>query len=98
MRTPILLCAAIILAGATTANAALAPNYQRAREIAAVVEAVAALVESHPIDQVTALGADQYEVLAGPCGVVANLVPLPSDGMAGPLKFTVELSEPDCAA
>jgi hypothetical protein len=88
--------AAVSLAGMTAAGAALAPNYQRARELSAVVDAVAAAVESYPIDAVTYRGDHLYEVVAGPCTVQATIVPEPTPGIAGPMKFRVEPDEPQC--
>lgn len=88
---------AALLAGAAASHAALAPNYQRARELTAVIDAVAALVDRHPIEQVLADESGGYRVVAGPCTVLATIVPeaMP-DGMVGPMRFRVELAEPVC--
>lgn len=88
---------AIVLAGTAAATAALPPNYQRAREVRAVVDAVAAAIERHPVDRVSYEGDNRYEVIAGPCRVIATIVPEPTPGIAGPMKFSVALGKPDCA-
>lgn len=87
-----------LLACSLSAQAALAPNYQRARELGAVVDAVAAAVERHAIDSVTYVGNARYEAVAGPCKIVARIVsePMP-DGMVGAARFRVELDEPECS-
>lgn len=87
---------AALLAGVAASHAALAPNYQRARELSAVIDAVAALVEGYPIDEVAYRGDYLYEVTAGPCTVEAKIVTIPTPEIAGPLKFRVEPGEPEC--
>ena len=97
-RSFILAAAAIAVPASTiAANAALPPNYQRARELVAVVDAVAARLEQHLISEVVYLDAFAYRVIAGPCTVTATIVPVDTPGIVGPLQFEVELSEPDCA-
>ena len=88
--------AAMLLASALAAQAALPPNFQRARELTAIVDAVAGELRDHPIDSVSHVDGYIYEVVAGPCRLTATIVPKPSDGMVGPLQFTVELSPPEC--
>lgn len=90
------LTSATIFAATAASHAALAPNYQRARELSAVIDAVAALVEGYPIDEVAYRGDYLYEVTAGPCTVQARIVTIPTPEIAGPLKFRVELGEPAC--
>ena len=86
------LCAAF---AAAPAHAALAPNYQRAAELNAVIEAVAAALPRYPIDKVIFQKADRYMVVAGPCSVVVRIVgkPLPQ-GMVGARAFDVRLDKP----
>ncbi len=89
-------CLALLLA-AGQAAAALAPNFQRARELNAVINAVAVAVPKHPIDKVISQGRDRYAVVAGTCTVIARIVGLPSKpGIVGPRPFEVELDKPDC--
>lgn len=79
------------------ANAALAPNYQRAKELTAVIDAVAAELPRHPITEVVYEKTDSYRVTAGPCSVTAMIVSQPQkDGMVGPRQFTVKLGTPRC--
>ncbi|MEI2296677.1 hypothetical protein [Ensifer sp. MJa1] len=96
MRRLILCCLAfLVIAGQATA--ALAPNYQRARELNAVVNAVAAAVPKYPIDKIISQGHDRYAVVAGKCRLIARIVSLPSKpGLGGPRQFEVVLDKPDC--
>ena len=89
-------CLALLLA-ASQAAAALAPNYQRARELTAVIDAVAAAVPRYPIDKIISQGRDRYAVVAGKCTVIARIIGLPSKpGLVGPRQFEVRLDKPDC--
>ncbi|MEI3855500.1 MULTISPECIES: hypothetical protein [Ensifer] len=89
-------CLALLLA-AGQAAAALAPNYQRARELTAVIDAVAAAVPRYPIDKIISQGRDRYAVVAGKCTVIARIIGLPSKpGLVGPRQFEVQLDKPDC--
>ncbi|MCY1744024.1 hypothetical protein [Ensifer sp. SL37] len=88
-------CLVLVLATGQ-ANAALAPNFQRARELNAVINAVAVAVPKHPIDKVISQGRDRYAVVAGKCTVIARIVGLPAKpGVVGPRQFEVELDKPD---
>ncbi|WVT75312.1 hypothetical protein QM996_09605 [Sinorhizobium chiapasense] len=90
------LCLVVLLV-ASQAAAALAPNYQRARELNAVINAVAVAVPKYPIDKVISQGRDRYAVIAGKCTVIAKIVGLPSKpGLVGPRQFEVQLDKPDC--
>ena len=87
----------VVLPVASQAAAALAPNYQRARELNAVINAVAVAVPKYPIDKVISQGRDRYAVIAGKCTVIAKIVELPSKpGLVGPRQFEVQLDKPDC--
>ncbi len=89
-------CLALLLA-AGQATAALAPNFQRARELNAVINAVAVAVPKHPIDKVISQGRDRYAVVARTCTVIARIVGLPAKpGVVGLREFEVELDKPDC--
>lgn len=93
---PTLCCLALFLTTGQ-ATAALAPNFQRARELNAVINAVATAIPKHPIDKIVNQGRDRYTVVAGKCTVVAKIVGLPSKpGLVGPRQFEVELDKPDC--
>lgn len=88
---------AIILFSAGAAQAALAPNYQRANELTAIITAVAEAVPKYPIDKIINQGRDRYAVIAGECTVIARIVGLPAKpGLVGPKQFKVELERPRC--
>lgn len=88
---------AIALFSAGASHAALAPNYQRANELTAIISAVAAAVPKYPIDKIISQGRDRYTVVAGKCTVLARIVGLPSKpGLVGPKQFKVELDRPRC--
>ena len=81
----------------TNANAALAPNYQRANEMTAVIEAVAEQVPSHPITKIIYQSNDRYQVIAGPCSIRATIVTTKTKPMmVGTRQFKVKLSAPRC--
>ncbi|MFK4819268.1 hypothetical protein ACI0FS_03650 [Ochrobactrum quorumnocens] len=81
----------------TSSQAALAPNYQRAKELTAVIEAAAAALPQYPISKVIYQKEDQYQIIAGPCSLRANIVPSPmKNGMVGPRQFEVKLSQSRC--
>ncbi len=89
--------AAIMLSGASAAHAALAPNFQRANELTAIIGAVAEAVPQYPIDKIIHQGRDRYAVIAGKCTVIARIVALPpKPGLVGPKQFKVELERPRC--
>jgi hypothetical protein len=92
-----LLIALPIIAISTHASAALAPNYQRAREMTAVIDAVAAQLPQHPITKIIYQKPDQYRVVAGPCSVDVSIVSAPpKPGLVGPRQFDVKLGVPRC--
>lgn len=91
---PVALSMMLIAPGA---HAALAPNYQRAKELTAIVEAVASKVPEHPITKVIYQKPDAYRVVAGPCSIRASIVALPTKtGLVGPRRFEVKLGVPRC--
>jgi hypothetical protein len=97
MQIRALALAAIILFSAGASHAALAPNYQRANELTAIVTAVAEAVPKNPIDKIIHQGRDRYTVVAGKCTVLARIVDLPAKpGLVGPRQFKVELDKPRC--
>jgi len=82
---------------ATSSQAALAPNSQRAKELNAVLEAATATLPQRPISKVIYQKEDQYKVIAGPCSLKATIVTIPmKDGMVGPRQFEVKLGRWNC--
>ncbi|CAN7354364.1 MULTISPECIES: hypothetical protein [Ensifer] len=97
MQIRALALSAVALLGAGASHAALAPNYQRANELTAIISAVAAAVPKYPIDKIISQGRDRYTVVAGKCTVIAHIVGLPAEpGLVGPRQFKVELDRPRC--
>jgi hypothetical protein len=92
---------AIILAltlGATTANAALPPYFQRTAEIKAIIEsgAVADLLQA-PIDSIERVENDHYRVRAGACTLDVLIVDdSKPDAPPGPRRFKLELGKGVC--
>ncbi len=81
----------------TASHAALAPNYQRAKELTAIIEAVAEQVPAHPITKVIYQKRDQYQVIAGPCSIRAVIVTAPQKRqMVGARQFDVKLFPQRC--
>ena len=99
---PALLVAPLLVAegGASTAQAALSPYWQSAREIAAIVEdgrVHDALRYVEPILSVTTTGDDVYVVRTERCTVTVTIVDKPVDGMiVGPRQFDLEVGEAEC--
>lgn len=82
---------------AMPASAALAPHYQRAREIAAVTDAAAAILEFKPIESVTRVGDDLYRVQTDGCTLDVRIEDTPTPaGMVGPRQFKVVPGKPSC--
>lgn len=90
---------AILFWTAAAATAALPPQHQRARELTAVIEAVAA-ASAAPIEAVDHVGGDLYRVRAGACTVDARIesdpAPAGSPPIVGPRAFHVVLDAPKC--
>lgn len=96
-RKAILIFTGLLVGTAATAQAALAPNYQRAKEMTDIIEAVAEKVPAHPITKIIYQKPDQYQVIAGPCSIRANIVELPrKNEMVGSRAFIVKLTPPKC--
>lgn len=91
---------AAALALPLVASAALPPQYQRQKELQAVISNgdVEEALDGAPIDSVTVVDEDVYLVRAGLCSVIANIVsdPMPGGGWAGPRRFHVEAGEAAC--
>ncbi|CAN7517745.1 hypothetical protein [Brucella pseudogrignonensis] len=90
--------AAIGVVGLSSAShAALAPNYQRAKELTAIIEAVAEQVPAHPITKIIYQKRDQYQVIAGPCSIRAAIVTVPQKKQTvGARQFDVKLFPQRC--
>lgn len=93
-----MIVAAFVLAGMSSAAfAALAPNYQRANELTAVISAASAALELRPITKVIYQKIDQYLVIADKCSIPAMIVSLPSKpGFVGSRQFDVKLGKLRC--
>jgi len=90
MRTFPHLAAAALALGAFPAAAALAPEYQRIRELNAVLnhQGVVAAFGGTPIERIEYVRTDLYRVSAGRCRLDVAIVGLPMPrGMAGPRRF-----------
>ncbi|PZU94108.1 MAG: hypothetical protein DI527_04185 [Chelatococcus sp.] len=88
------------LAFGTSAQAALAPAYQRAAEIAAAVDAAAALLPRNPIESVVLSAPDRFTIRGGNCTVTVEILDEPAvmaPTRAGPRKFTARAGKPVCA-
>lgn len=101
MRLKQFLCAgALVLAGVSFAQAALAPNYQRIAELQAILDdpaVVDAFNVSQPIDRVEILKTDLYRVTAGPCHVDVAIVDVPdNEARVGPRQFKIKIVDRSC--
>ncbi len=78
--------------------AALAPQYQRANEMSAVITAVTDTLSPYqPITKIIYQKDDQYLVVAGNCTITAKIVSLPAkSGLVGPRQFNVQLGKQRC--
>ena len=87
---------AVLIARTAAAQAALPPEFQRSRELVAVIQAAALAFDRHEIHQVTHVGDMLYRVDAGPCSLNAAIVPKPEPEAVGAMEFTVSLSAVSC--
>jgi len=79
IRFALLACAATLLAA--TANAALPPQYQRPREINAILDdakVLEAFNAGHPIDKIERIEPAHYRVSSGSCAMDVVLVDDPA--------------------
>lgn len=83
---------------ASTAQAALPPKYQRAREMAAALDAATAILEGELVDGIDYLGDDIFRVRAGGCVLRVEIVDTPraAPSMPGPRAFTARAGRPVC--
>lgn len=82
------------------ALAALPPHYQRQAEfVAALNVAVETLGIANPVDAITLTEADRFEIRAGSCSLIVNIVSEEEkrpEGLVGPRMFRAEAEEPIC--
>lgn len=97
--------AAIILfaVGASSAQAALPPYWQSAKEITTIVNdprVHSAFTREEPIQSITLTAPDVYEVSTKSCTVTVNVVDKPpapgKEMMVGPRQFDIEVGEATC--
>lgn len=83
----------------TPAFAAIAPHYQRLRELRALVDnnRIISAFGARSIDRIEYISLDLYRLSGGGCHLDAKIVdqPLP-DGMAGGQRFTIEVGLLNC--
>ena len=98
---PLLFALPLILATVLPAFAALPPQYQRQRELLAIIESEAVTAEfgMDGIESVEYLGEDRYRVTGGNCTLEVTIVDVPNThpaGFTGPREFAVEIGETAC--
>jgi hypothetical protein len=92
----------LLLAGMLPSFAALPPYYQRVRELQAILddESIQAKLGGKPIDSITFIEQDHYEVLGGACLIEVQILDVPlvqgAPPILGPRKFTLSVGDPDC--
>ncbi|MCC6734637.1 MAG: hypothetical protein IT534_00750 [Bauldia sp.] len=96
-----IVAAIAFMATATSAMAALPPEYQRMEEFSAIMAAIEANgipAAIGPINAIEYVGPDVYEIRSDRCIVRAFIVSTPAKGppIVGPRQFTVELQPPVC--
>jgi hypothetical protein len=94
---------AVLILGACTALPALAalpPQYQRQRELEAVLNAaVEALGIGNPVDWIEMTAPDVWKVTGGSCHISITIVDAPTKhgaGWVGPREFAVKTGEVVC--
>lgn len=88
-----------IIAAPRNAAAALAANYERLRELQAVLGSpeLDRALGSRVIDSIEAQALHVYRVRAGNCAVVVTLVAAPNaPPIAGPWRFTIQVGDLQC--
>lgn len=87
----------VVAAFATTADAALPPQFQRAKELTAVIDAAAGVLGARPIESVYRVEDDLYRVETAGCVLDVRIEGLPMpQGMVGPRRFKAVPGEPEC--
>ena len=96
----LIIAATLCVATALPALAALPPQYQRQRELEAVLNAaVEALDIGNPVDRIEMTAPDVWEVTGGNCHMSVSVVDAPTEheaGWVGPREFAVETGEVVC--
>jgi hypothetical protein len=83
---------------ATSAMAALPPQHQRAKELAAVIEAAVQVLQHRPIESITRIDNDLYRVESQTCTLDVDIVsPINAKPVLGPRQFTAQPRELECA-
>jgi hypothetical protein len=80
-------------------SAALAPNYERQREINAIVSSpqLNQKLANGVIQGIEAQGDSTYRVWSTNCSVIVTLVTVSAaPGVAGPRQFTIQVGDPQC--
>jgi len=90
---------AVLILSITPAFAALAPHYQRLRELRALIDnnRIISAFGGRSIDRIEYISLDLYRLTGGGCHLDAKIVdqPLP-DGMVGARRFTIEIGPLNC--
>lgn len=83
---------------ATSALAALPPQHQRAKELAAVIEVAVQVLQRRPIESITRTDNDLYRVETETCTLDVDIVtPVNAKPVLGPRQFTAQPRELECA-
>lgn len=92
--------ALVLVAAASTAHAALPPYYQRALEFETILknaEVARALAGKGPIDSLSRIGEDAYEIEAGSCTLgVMVVTDTDAPTVPGPRRIKLEVGAPKC--
>lgn len=87
-----------VMAFATSAIAALPPQHQRAKELAAVIEVAVQVLQHRPIESVTRIDNDLYRVESETCTLDVDIVSVVNPKpVLGPRQFTAQPRELECA-
>jgi hypothetical protein len=87
-----------LLAASAPAQAALAPQYQRQRELMAIVGNPEVLQQIGMIEKVEAVGPDRYRVSSDRCtlAVTIKTAPRTAEVLVGARQFTVNVGARSC--
>jgi hypothetical protein len=91
--------AILAFAWADAGMAALAPNYERLRELEAILgsQDLQQKLGAEPIQGIEATGPDNYRVWTARCSITVNLVSTPSNPpIPGPRQFAIQIGDPQC--
>ncbi len=90
---------AVLIALTGPAAAALAPNYERIRELGAILQNQELIrkLGIQPIEGIETTGQNAYRIWTAKCIVVVTLVAAPNaPPILGPWQFTMQVGEPEC--